>query len=89
MLPKETCKYFMARELCSFNDLWDTAIFLLFFFFFNILLFYFYNFKQKIQSRTPKLSVLPSHSFMIYTCADNFITYGFHFFIGIRLIQTF
>lgn len=54
--------------------------------------FYFYKLQHKIQSKTPKFSILISHSFMMYSWADNLIAYGFSFFmskIGICLIQTF
>lgn len=61
-------------------------------FFVNIPLFYFYSFKHKMQSRSPKFSVFIFHSLMVCSCADNLIAYGFNFFvskIGICAIQTF
>lgn len=81
------------QENCAVSVIYGTLPYFLYgLVFFNIPLFYFYNFKCKIQSRTPKFSVLISHSFMVYSWAGNLIAYGFNFFmskVGICLIQTF
>lgn len=50
--------------------------------FVNTPLFYFYTFKHKMQSRTPKFSVFIFHSFMVCSCASNLIAYGFNFFVN-------